>query len=182
MGKSRILKSKEVDDSEFFDHWMDDYFEKCKDVTGIEDTPEQREMLNGVLRCGSFSNMSREENNGKDTKNSYFSKLADRLNLQKMREGEMGYKSWPARTQLLLKVFGMEEKEFLREYDMFIEGKTTEHPHETTGSPKKEEVAALIKQAEVHKPDPFVLLPQWVNEPIYRDYIESQLGFKIVKV
>jgi len=182
MGKTRILKSEEVDDSEFFDHWMDDYFQKCKDVPGVEDIEEHRELLKSVLRCGSFANMSREVNDGKDTKNSEYSQLSDQLNLQKLREGEKGYKSWPTRAQVLFKVFQMKEREFLREYDMFIKGKTTEHPHETAGSPTKEEVTALIKQAEVHKPDPFVWLPQWVNEPILRDYIESQLGFKIVKV
>ena len=185
MGKTIVLESTEVDDQEFFDNWIDYYIEKCKDVEGVEDTEELRKLLNQVFRYGSYSNISRAET-GSDTKNSYYSKLGDRLNIQKLKEGENGWKSSPVRKQILKKLFGLKDAQFVHEYNMFIEGKLAQHPHETATPPKKEEISALIKQAEivsaVPKPDPFVLLPKWLNEPILRNYIESQLGFKIVKV
>ena len=186
MAKTIILQSTEVDDEEFFDNWTDDYFEKCKEKNyDVEDTEEHRKLIKLILRYGSNANISRAEV-GSDTKNSYYSKLGDRLNIQKLREGQNGWKSHPVRQQVLQKVFDKEDEEFVREYNMFIESKLAQHPHETATPPKKEQINALIKQAEivsaVPKPDPFVLLPKWLNEPILRNYIESQLGFKIVKV
>ena len=106
MGKTIVLESTKVDDKEFFDNWTDHYIEKCKDVEGVEDTEELRKLLNEVFRYGSYSNISRAET-GSDTKNSYYSKLGDRLNIQKLKEGENGWKSDPVRKQILKKVFGL---------------------------------------------------------------------------
>ena len=135
MGKTIVLESTKVDDKEFFDNWTDHYIEKCKDVEGVEDTEELRKLLNEVFRYGSYSNISRAET-GSDTKNSYYSKLGDRLNIQKLKEGENGWKSDPVRKQILKKVFGLKDAQFVHEYNMFIEGKLAQHPHETATPPK----------------------------------------------